>query len=161
NVKDQLVKTGHVQRGRIGVVIQEVGQQFADSFGLDRPRGALVSQVDAAGPAARSGIKAGDVILSANGVAIERSGQLSSIGSQLKPGSRVGLDVWRDRANRKISVTVEELKEGKVASNDVPSARPGAKLGLALRPLSPDEKRAAHLESGLLVEDVEGPALAA
>ena len=160
-VKEQLVKTGRVQRGRIGVVIQEVGQQLADSFGLDRPRGALVSQVDAGGPAARAGIKSGDVILAANDTSIERSGQLSSIVSQLKPGSHVQLEVWRERSSRKISVDVDELKENRVAGNASPAERPGAKLGLAVRPLSPDEKRAAKLDGGLLVEDVDGPALAA
>jgi serine protease Do len=160
-VKDQLVKTGRVQRGRIGVVIQEVGQQLADSFGLDRPRGALVSQLDAGGPAAKAGLKVGDVILSANGTTIERSGQLSAIVSQLKPGGRVELEVWRDRASRKFDVGVEELNEGRVARNEVPDERAGAKLGLAVRPLSPQEKRASHLDSGLLIEDVGGPALEA
>ncbi len=160
-VKAQLVATGHVQRGRIGVVIQEVGQQLADSFGLDRPRGALVSQVDASGPAAKAGVRAGDVILSANGAAIERSGQLSAIVSQLKPGAHVVLDVWRERSSRKLSVDVSELEEGRVASADSPAARPGARLGLAVRPLSADEKRALHLDGGLLVEDVDGPAVEA
>ncbi len=160
-VKEQLIKTGRVQRGRIGVVIQEVGQQLADSFGLDRPRGALVSQVDAGGPAARAGILSGDVILAANGTAIERSGQLSSVISQLKPGSHVELELWRDKSARKVSVEVDELKETRTAKNDAPSERPGAKLGLSVRPLSAEERRAAHLEGGLLVEDVDGPALAA
>ena len=160
-VKEQLVKTGRVQRGRIGVVIQEVGQQLADSFGLDRPRGALVSQVDAAGPAAKAGIKSGDVVLAANGTLIERSGQLSTVISQLKPGAHVELELWRDKSARKLTVEVEELKETRSAKNDSPAERPGAKLGLSVRPLSPEERRAAHLEGGLLIEDVDGPALAA
>ena len=160
-VKEQLVKTGRVQRGRIGVVIQEVGQQLADSFGLDRPHGALVSQVDAGGPAAKAGIKSGDVVLAANGTPIERSGQLSAVISQMRPGSHAELELWRDRSTRKVSVEVEELKETRSAKNDSPAERPGAKLGLAVRPLSPEERRAAHLEGGLLVEDVDGPALAA
>ena len=160
-VKEQLVKTGRVQRGRIGVVIQEVGQQLADSFGLDRPHGALVSQVDAGGPAAKAGIKSGDVVLAANGTPIERSGQLSAVISQMRPGSHAELELWRDRSARKVSVEVEELKETRSAKNDSPAERPGAKLGLAVRPLSPEERSAAHLEGGLLVEDVDGPALAA
>jgi serine protease Do len=160
-VKDQLIKTGHVERGRIGVVIQEVGQQLADSFGLDRPRGALVSQVEADGPAAKAGLKAGDVILAANGVKIERSGQLSSVISQLKPGSKVELEVWRDRATRKVEVGIDELKEGRLARNDSSEERGSAKLGLSLRPLSPQEKRAGHVDAGLLVEEVDGAALEA
>jgi serine protease Do len=158
NVKEQLIKNGHVARGRIGVLIQELGQQLADSFGLDRPRGALVSQVEADGPAARAGVKPGDVILSVNGAAVERSGELSSIISQLKPGTRVTLEVWRDRSSRKIDVVVAELKEEKVASEKAPAERPEAKLGLAVRPLTPQERRAASLDGGLLIEDVEGPA---
>jgi serine protease Do len=160
-VKEQLVKTGRVQRGRIGVVIQDVGQQLADSFGLDRPRGALVSQVEAGAPGARAGIKPGDVILAVNGAPIERSGQLSAAISQLKPGSRAELEVWRDKASRKLEVEVAELTEGRTARAAGPDERPGGKLGLSVRPLSPQEKRAAGLDGGLLVEDVEGPALEA
>ena len=160
-VKDQLVKTGRVQRGRIGVLIQEVGQQLADSFGIDRPRGALVSQVENNGPSAKAGLKPGDVILAVNGQLIERSGQLSSIISQLKPGTKAELEVWRDRASRKIDVEIAELKEGKLARNDGDDGKPGAKLGLTVRPLTLAERRASGLDGGLLVEDAAGPALQA
>jgi serine protease Do len=160
-VEDQLLKTGRVERGRIGVVIQEVGQQLADSFGLDRPRGALVSQVEPGGPAAKAGLKPGDVILAANGRGIERSGELSTVISQLKPGSHVELEVWRDRASRKLEVGIDELKEGRLARNETTEPHGSAKLGLAVRPLSAQEKRSTHLDDGLLVEDVDGPALEA
>jgi serine protease Do len=161
-VKEQLVRTGRVQRGRIGVLIQDVGQQLADSFGLDRPRGALVSQVEATGPAAKAGLKPGDVILGVNGQPIERSGQLSSVISQLHPGARADLEVWRDRASRKIPVEIAELKEGRVTRTGADDGQHGgAKLGLSLRPLSPAERRAAGVEAGLLVEEVTGAAAAA
>jgi serine protease Do len=160
-VKDQLVKTGRVQRGRIGVLVQEVGQQLADSFGLDRPRGAIVAQAEPGGPAAKAGIKSGDVILGVNGQPIERSGQLSAVISQLRPGTKAELEVWRDRASRKIEVEVAELKEGAVAASERGEAQQGGKLGLSVRPLSPQEKRASGLDGGLLVEDVSGPALEA
>jgi serine protease Do len=160
-VKEQLVKTGRVQRGRIGVLIQDVGQQLADSFGIDRPRGALVSQVEKDGPSAKAGLKPGDVILAVNGQLIERSGQLSAVISQLKPGTRAELDVWRDHASRKITVEIAELKEGKLARNDGDDGKSGAKLGLTVRPLSLAERRASGLDGGLLVEEAEGPALQA
>jgi serine protease Do len=160
-VKDQLVRTGRVQRGRIGVLVQEVGQQLADSFGLDRPRGAIVAQAEAGGPAAKAGIKSGDVILGVNGQPIERSGQLSAVISQIKPGTKVELEVWRDRASRKVEVEVAELKEGAVAASTRGEAQSGGTLGLSVRPLSPQEKRASGLDGGLLVEDVAGPALEA
>jgi serine protease Do len=160
-VKDQLIKTGRVERGRIGVLIQEVGQQLADSFGLDRPRGALVSQVESDGPAAKAGVKSGDVILSVNGTPVERSGQLSAIISQMKPGARATLEVWRDRASRKIEVDIAELKEGHITKAGLSEERPSAKLGLSLRPLSAQERRASGIDAGLLVEEVDGPALEA
>ncbi|MBS0396381.1 MAG: DegQ family serine endoprotease [Proteobacteria bacterium] len=158
DVKDQLVKTGRVQRGRIGVLVQEVSQQLADSFGLDRPRGAIVAQVEASSPASRAGLKSGDVILGVNGHAIEHSGQLSALISQLRPGTRAELEVWRERASRKIEVEVGELKDGPTVAGERAEPAHGAQLGLALRPLSPAERRASGLDGGLLVEDVSGPA---
>ncbi len=158
-VKDQLVKSGRVQRGRIGVLVQDVGQQLADTFGLDRPRGALVSQVEADGPAKRAGVAAGDVITAVNGRAIERSGQLSAAISQLKPGSRADLEVWRNRAVIHLSCEVAELKEGQIARAGIPAPHGGggAKLGLSVRPLRPGE-RTTGVETGLYVERVDGAA---
>ena len=163
NVEEQLVKTGHVERGRIGVTIQDLNQQLADSFGLDRPRGALVSQVEEGAPGAKAGLKPGDVILSVNGKVIEHSNQLPSLIGVLKPGATAELEVWRDRGSRKVAVQIAELKEGRVkTSNTQPGEKSGSeKLGLTLRSLSPQERRAAGVDNGLLVEDVEGPALRA
>ena len=95
NVRQQLVSTGKVTRGRIGVQIQEVNAQFADAFGLDRPRGALVGQVIADGPAEKAGVKSGDVILSVNGKDVERSAQLPGVISAIKPGD--------DRQGRRVA----------------------------------------------------------
>ncbi len=163
NVEEQLIKTGHVERGRIGVVIQDVNQQLADSFGLDRPHGALVSQVEEGAPGAKAGLKAGDVILSVNGRSIEHSNQLPTIIAAFKPGTTVTLEIWRDRASRKVPVQIAELKEGRVKTSATgPGERSGSeRLGLTLRSLSSQEKRAAGLDSGLLVEEVDGPALRA
>ena len=87
NVEEQLIKTGRVVRGRIGVTIQDVNAQLAESFGLDRPHGALVSSVDKDGPAAHAGVVAGDVILSVGGHPIERFGELSGAIAAMKPGA--------------------------------------------------------------------------
>src|SRR5689334_21607809 len=100
NVRQQLVSTGKVTRGRIGVQIQEVNAQFADAFGLDRPRGALVGQVVDGGPAEKGGIKTGDVILAVNGKTVERSAQLPAVISAIKPGEVAKVDVWRDHATK-------------------------------------------------------------
>jgi serine protease Do len=163
NVEDQLIHTGHVERGRIGVVIQDVNQALADSFGLDRPRGALVSQVEEGAPGAKAGLKPGDVILAVNGKTIERSSQLPSLIGALKPGSRADLEVWRDKSSHAMPIQIAELKEGRVNTSfgDTSPKTGSAKLGLSLRPLSAEERRAAGVDGGLLVEDVEGPALRA
>jgi serine protease Do len=139
--------------------VQDVGQSLADSFGLERPHGALVSQVEPDGPAQRAGVSAGDVIVSVDGKAIERSGQLSAIISQLKPGARADLEIWRNRAMIHVNCPITELKEGQIArlSTTAPDTSGGARLGLALRPLGAGEKRGGA-ESGLLVEKVSGAA---
>ena len=160
NVREQLVKTGRVQRGRIGVQIQELNQQLADSFGLDRPRGALVADVLDGAPAEKAGVRAGDVILGVNGRAIERSGDVSATIAGLKPGTKATLEVWRDRKSQEIEVEIAELDEGRVARVNAQGGAGGgnAQLGLTLRPLSPQERRLANLDGGLLVEEAEGPA---
>jgi serine protease Do len=163
NVRTQLVSTGKVTRGRIGVQIQEVNAQFADSFGLDRPRGALVSQVLDDGPAKKAGIKDGDVILSVNGKPVERSTQLPSVISAIKPGDTAKLEVWRDNAVKTVNVKVDEYKEDiqKVSNTrdggGDEAAKPD-KLGLSVRPLGEDERKNADTKGYLLVEDVDGPA---
>ena len=158
-VKDQLVKTGHVSRGRLGVSVQSVNQTLANSFGLKQPQGALISQVEPDGPAAKAGLKPGDVILQVNGVPVTSSTDLPSQIAALQPGSTAKLQIWRDRATRDVSVTLGSFSDSKVASRDTKGMTQG-RLGVAVRPLTPQEQSEAHT-SGLLVEDVSGPAAAA
>jgi serine protease Do len=161
NVQQQLVSTGRVTRSRIGVSIQDVNAQLADSFGLDRPRGALVGMVESDGPGEKAGIKAGDVILKVDGKDIETSSQVPAIVANTKPGTPIQIEVWRDGANKRFTAKpVELLEDGeKVAANKAgPANDTQSKLGLAVRSLSPDEKREADTEGSLLVEDVSGPA---
>ncbi len=160
NVRTQLVSTGKVTRGRIGVQIQEVNAQFADAFGLDRPRGALVGQVIDGGPAEKAGIKTGDVILSVDGKPVERSTQLPAVISAIKPGTDAKIELWRERTSKTVNVKVEEFKEEtqKVANRDVEESAKPDKLGLSVRPLAADERKSAATQGYLLVEDVDGPA---
>jgi serine protease Do len=160
NVRQQLVSYGKVTRGRIGVQIQEVNAQFADAFGLDRPRGALVGQVIPGGPAEKGGVKAGDVILSVDGKTVERSGYLPNMISAIKPGDSAKVEVWRDHSSKLVSVKVEEFKDEtqKVANREVEEPAKADKLGLSVRPLGADERKSADTEGYLLVEDVTGPA---
>ena len=156
-VKDQLVATGKVTRGRLGVVVQEVNQDLADSFGLKKPQGALVNSVEKGGPAEKAGLEPGDVILSFDGKTVDRSGDLPLLVTDVKPGQRARVEVVRKGANKSIDVTVGEMKEPKVAADDREGAAPG-RLGLAVRPLEADEARAAGVKSGVVVEAVNGPA---
>ncbi len=162
NVREQIIKTGRVQRGRIGVQIQEINQRLADSFGLDRPRGALVAAVENDGPGDKAGMKAGDVITKVNGKLIELYGEVPAVVGIIRPGTEADVEVWRNGSLKSLSVKVAELKEdgdGSALSsrND---AEPGStgKLGLAVRPLSSEEKRQSETDGTLLVEDVDGPA---
>lgn len=158
NVEQQLLTHGKVSRGRLGVSIQEVDQALADSFGLDRPRGALVSGVEEGSPAAKAGLAEGDIILGYNGKPVAHSSELPPLVAATAPGSRVDLDVWRKGERRQLAIAVGELTQVAAASTDKASGE-GGRLGLALRPLTPDEKKDVEGGSGLLVENVaDGPA---
>jgi len=160
NVRQQLVSTGKVTRGRIGVQIQEVDAKMADAFELDRPRGALVGQVIDGGPAQKAGVKTGDVILSVDGKVVERSVQLPGVISSIRPGNEAKLEVWRDKSSKMLTVKIEELQEEvqKVSNRDVAEPAKADKLGLSVRPLGADERKSAETEGYLLVEDVTGAA---
>jgi len=159
NVKNQLVASGRVQRGRIGVTIQEVNQALADSFRLLRPRGALVSQVEKGGPASDAGLKPGDVILAVDGHEIERSSELPAIIAGIKPGKQATLTVWRDKSERSMRVKVGELDDEPVVALRSPQDDSEAgKLGLAVRPLTGSERQELQTSGRLIVEDADGPA---
>lgn len=159
-VKDELVKTGHVSRGRLGVAVQGVNQTLADSFGLQKPVGALVSSVDPGGPAAKAGLQAGDVILAVNGTAVNDSTDLPSQIASMKPGTKATLDVWRDKSKKQITVTLASLGDTKVADSGAKATEQG-RLGVAVRPLTPQERNGTSLTHGLLVQQSSGPAASA
>ncbi len=162
NVKSQLVASGRVQRGRIGVTIQDVNQALADSFRLPRPHGALVSQVEGRGPADKAGLKVGDVILAVNSRAIERSGELPAIIAGIKPGTEATLEIWRDKGKRKVRIKVGELEdEPAIAARQPGGEADTGKLGLAVRPLSGSERQQLRTQGSLIVEESDGPAAVA
>jgi len=156
-VRDQLVKYGRVERGRIGVGIQEVTQSLAQSFGLAKPEGALVSAVEDKGPAARAGLEPGDVILSVDGKPVPHSSELPPLIADVKPGSSAKLEIWRKGEKKSVTVTTDALKTEQTAARGE-SNEPQGRLGLALRPLTPGERRESGIGSGLLVERAGGPA---
>ena len=160
NVRQQLVATGHVTRGRIGVSIQQVTAALAESFGLDRPRGAAVSSVDAGGPADKAGLKPEDIILSVNSRKIEQSSDLPALIAGIRPGSSAELEVWRGQGTRRISVTVEELKDKGSVARSGDSGKDSDKLdaiGLSVRELSAAEQSQLHTTGSVVITDTDGP----
>jgi serine protease Do len=171
DVEQQLLKTGRVTRGRIGVAIQDVNAQLAQSFGLDRPRGALVSSVEKGGPADKAGIKEGDIILAVDQRPVDVSSELPGVVAHLRPGSTATLDVWRDRKTQPVEVRVAQLQEpnaeqsadrGKGNGKGGQEGQGAPSLGLAVRPLSPQERSEIGAEEGgLVVGEATGPAASA
>jgi serine protease Do len=156
-VGQQLQTTGRVSRGKLGVVIQTVTQGLADSFGLPQPEGALVSSVEKGGPSERAGIEPGDVILKLNGVPLKDSSELPVQIASIAPGTTVNLEIWRNHATREVSVKLGAMEE-KRSTASVSPHEGGGKLGLAVRPLTPEEERQSHVKGGLVVERSSGPA---
>jgi len=157
HTKDQIVATGHASHARLGVMVQDLNQALAESFGLNRPDGALVSKVEPESPAAAAGLRAGDVIVQVDGNAIQRAGDLSNRIGMDSPGRHVTLKVWRDRASRDLSVKLvaAEPESAQQAAND---SEGRGRLGLALRPMTTEERSAAGMDHGLVVEQSAGPA---
>jgi len=158
NVERQLLAHGKVERGHLGVGVQEVTASLAKSFGLDRPRGALVAQVEPGSPAEKAGLKAGDVIVGFDGKPIDQSNQLPPLVAQVKPGNQAKIDVWRAGKQVSLSVSVDATKQEKAAKAEQGSPEAGGKLGLAVRPLTPEERKESGIAQGLVVEQVGGPA---
>jgi serine protease Do len=161
-IKDQIVATGKVQHAKLGVTVQEVNQGFADSFKLESPEGALVSNVEKNGAADKAGIKSGDVVRKLNGQPIVASGDLPAMLSMAKPGDKVALDVWREGKIVRVSAVLGNASDK--APAEVASAantNNSAKLGLALRPIDPLERRQSGLTAGLVIEDAAGAAATA
>ncbi len=156
-VEKQLVQTGKVSRGRLGVTIQEVNQSLAESFKLPKPMGALVSAVEKGSPAEKAGVEPGDVVLKVDNREIARTLELSGYVADLGPGANATLEIWRKGAARTIAVTTGEMKASRVAAASA-SGDDNNRLGMAVRDMEADELQEAHLRSGVLVEAVSGPA---
>jgi serine protease Do len=156
HVKDQIVSHGKVEHARLGVMLQNLNQSLAESFGLASADGALVSSVMPGSAAAKADLKAGDVITRIDGEPVRKGSDVSTRVGMAAPGQKVQLTVWRDKASRDIEVKLGAAEPSAVeqASAD---GTPGT-LGLAVRPLTAAEKRQAQADHGLLVEDVDGAA---
>lgn len=158
NVEQQILASGAVRHGRIGFSVQEMNQTLAESFKLDRARGALVTNVDKGSAAERAGLASGDVVLSVNGQAIGMASDLAAILGMALPGERMEFDVWRQGANRTLHAQLEVAKVVAIKPAEQPSATADGRMGLALRPLQPQEQRESGIEAGLFIERVTGAA---
>ena len=165
DVVNQLRTSGKVTRGRIGVVIQEVTRDLAESFGLGKAVGALISSVEKGGAAEKAGIQVSDVILKFDGKTITTSIDLPRVVAATRPGSKVAVQLWRRGANMDVSLTVGEMPDDdRVARGD---GNPGekadagesvARLGLSLSELTEEQKRELQVDGGLVVEEVTSAA---
>ena len=162
DVATQLKSSGKVSRGWLGVVIHEVNKDLAESFGLEKPAGALVAQVMQDGPAAKGGLQVGDVILSLNGQPIVMSADLPHLVGALKAGDKAELDVVREGERKMLAMTVGALPDDD--EELVASAAPGEgvssnRLGVAVVELTAEQKKTLDVTSGVLVKEVQdGPA---
>ena len=164
-VQEQLRSSGRVVRGRIGVTIGAVSREVAEAIGLAKPQGALVTNVDPDGPAAKAGVEAGDVVLRFDGRMIESQSDLPRIVGGTKPGTKATMNVWRKGAARDLQVTVVEMaQEQQTARRGEPpprSAAPANALGLTVSDLPPERLKEMKIKGAVQVDAVEGPAASA
>jgi serine protease Do len=161
-VSDQLRTSGRVTRGRIGVQIDQVSKEVAESIGLGKPQGALVRGVEAGAPAEKAGIEAGDIITKFDGKTIEKSSDLPRLVGIVKPGTRATVTVFRRGATRDLNVTVAEVEPEKptqrasAAQPKPPVAGPAQALGLVVGELTDEQKKELKLRGGVRVDAAEG-----
>ena len=157
-VQSQLRQFGRVSRGRIGVVIQEVSKELADSFGLPKPVGALVNAVEKGSPAEKGGVEAGDIITKFDGKPVSNSSELPRIVGSTKPGSKASVELWRNGVTRDVTVTVGEIPEDRVVSRAERRGKPpeaaANRLGFVVVDLTAEQKRDLKVGGGVMVEDV-------
>jgi serine protease Do len=160
-VAEQLRTSGRVSRGRIGVQIDQVTRDVAESIGLGRAQGALVRSVESGSPAERAGVEAGDIITRFNGQPIERASDLPRLVGNTKPGAKVTMSLFRRGGSRDVSITVAEVEPDKPAARrsatpeEKPKGSPAAQsIGLVVSELTEAQKREAKLKGGVRVDAV-------
>ncbi|MES2947576.1 MAG: Do family serine endopeptidase [Pseudomonadota bacterium] len=158
HVEQQILASGRVRHAKIGLAVQEVDQVLAQSFGLPKPTGALVSDTVKGGAADRAGLATGDVVLAANGKILDRAGDFSVVVGLAQPGDRLDLSVWRRGKQLALQLTTDDAAENiakKVADTVGSSIN---RLGLTLRPQKPEELRNSGSGTGLYIDKVSGAA---
>jgi serine protease Do len=160
-VAQQLRTTGKVTRGRIGVVIQPITKELADGFGLSKLQGALVNSVEKGGPADKAGVEPGDVILRFDGKPVNASEDLPRIVGATRPGSKVPMQIWRNKAARDVQIVVSEMQDDRsrqARRGGKPPAAAPWQFGLALADLTEAQRAELKVGGGVLVENAQGAA---
>jgi serine protease Do len=167
DIATQLKTTGRISRGRIGVVIQPVTKELAESFGLPKPAGALVSSIEKGSPADKAGIEAGDVILRFDGKTVNSSDDLPRLVGSTKPGAKAIVQLMRNKATRDVSVVIGEMPDEARTAQRPQRRGPGGKppaesvsrFGMTLSEPTAEQRNQLKITGGVLVEDVaQGPA---
>jgi serine protease Do len=159
-VSDQLRVSGRVSRGRIGVQIDQVTKDVAESIGLGKAQGALVRSVESGSPADKAGVEAGDIIVKFDGKLIDRATDLPRLVGNMKPGTRATMTVFRRGGSKDLPVTIGELEPEKVAQRapekeEKPKASPAAQsVGLSVSELTDAQKKEMRIKGGVKVEAV-------
>lgn len=155
DVASQLRDDGRVRRGWLGVMIQPVSRDLAESFGMQSASGALIADVDPAGPAAGAGLQAGDVVLQVDGEEVEQSRNLPRLIGRVSPGDEAELVIMRDGQRRELSVTIGDWPDSEGAGSQREERGSQARLGVAVAPLEAAELERLGLEAGVRVSDVD------
>jgi serine protease Do len=162
DIQNQLKASGRVSRGRMGVIIQEVTKELAESFGLSKTQGALVSSVEKGGPAEKAGVEPGDVIVRFDGKAINSSSDLPRIVGMTRPGTKVQISVWRKGSGKDLELVVAEMpadeKQTAAKGKAKPIEQSANRLGLVVSELTSEQRKELKLSAGLLIEDIRGNA---
>ncbi len=166
-VSEQLKATGKVTRGRLGIQIQDVTREIAESLNLPKAEGASVARVEPGSPAEKAGIQAGDIVIKFNGTPVESMGDLRRMAGATKPGTKVAVTVWRKGAPHDLTVVVAELeadkaapskKDGKKSKKDDKAEQGANALGLITSDLTDEQKKELGVDHGVLIESAEGAA---
>jgi serine protease Do len=160
-VATQLKTTGKVSRGWLGVAIQEVSSDLAESFGLDRPHGALIAEVQEDSPAAKGGLLASDVVLKFDGKPVESSGDLPRLVGSTKPGTKAVVEVWRKGAMKELHIVIGEFPSEDRLAFGPRHQKSYSRGGLVLSELTAEQRRELKISGGLLVEEATGDAVRA
>ena len=160
DVADQLKKSGKVTRAYLGVMLQDIDRNLAESYNLSKPEGSLITQVSPGSPAAKAGFKAGDVILKFNGTPIARTGELLNYLNRTGPNQRIQLEVLRDDKRQNISATLETAPDDTPAKAAVAPVRKGPVIGVSIRDLKADELGQLNIKGGVLIQEVRAGGIA-